>query len=350
MLAPVTTAQAKDLTVATFNAELSRDGPGLLYRDIADGTDAQIAAAIRVIAAADPDLLLLTGFDWDLDGLALGAFAGRLADAGAAYPHRLSLRPNTGLATERDMDGDGRLNEPEDAQGWGRFPGAGGMAVLSRLPLDTAGLRDFSGFLWRDLPGALIEADTLPAEARDHQRLSTTGHWDVPVILPDGQRLHLLAASAAPPVFDGPEDRNGRRNHDETAFWTHYLDGNLPWPAPAGSPVILGTLNLDPTDGDGRPAALAALLSDPRLTDPGQAGAGGAAAADPGQNGDPARDTAAFPPPKGPGNLRVDYVLPAASLPVIASGVWWPAPGDPGADDAAAASRHRLVWVRLAIP
>ena len=37
--------------------------------------------------------------------------------------------------------------------------------------------------------------------------------------------LHLLAHHPTPPVFDGPEDRNGRRNHDEAALWTAWLDG-----------------------------------------------------------------------------------------------------------------------------
>ncbi len=36
--------------------------------------------------------------------------------------------------------------------------------------------------------------------------------------------LHLLASHPTPPAFDGPEDRNGRRNHDEIRFWNDYLD------------------------------------------------------------------------------------------------------------------------------
>ncbi len=249
--------------------------------------------------------------------------------------------------TDLDLDGDGRLREADDAQGWGLFAGQNGMAVLSRLPIDTLTARDFSGFLWRDLPGTL-SAD--PAPIAEIQRLSTTGHWDIPVTLSDGTALHLLAFSATPPVFDGPADRNGRRNHDESAFWTRLLDGALPWPAPGGPVVIAGTANLDPTDGDGTPAALTALLSDPRLTDPAPRSSGGTAAADPGHTGDPGLDTATFPPPKGPGNLRTDYILPAVTLPVTASGVWWPAPGEPGAEDAVTASRHRLVWVTVDLP
>lgn len=297
-------------------------------------------------------MLLLTGFDWDLDLAALTAFNTLLSERGADFPFRFALRPNTGLMTGADLDGDGRLRGPGDAQGWGRFSGQGGMAILSRLPVAADRARDLSGMPWRDLPGNLIAPDTLSPGAAAVQRLSTTGHWMVPVTLPDGRDLTLLAWHASPPVFDGPEDRNGRRNHDEAALWLRLLDGDLPVPAPLSPFVILGDANLDPADGDGRPAALTALLSDTRLTDPRPASKGGSAAATPGQSGDPALDTADWPERDdtgrpGPGNLRVDYVLPSSDLAVEAAGVWWPAPDDPDAATATLASRHRLVWVDI---
>jgi hypothetical protein len=309
-----------------------------------------VLAAAAVIAAARPDILVLTGFDWDLDLLALAAFNALLAQRGAGFDHRVALRPNTGLMTDADLDGDGRLRGPGDAQGWGRFSGEGGMAVLSRLPIERDRVRDLSALLWRDLPGNQIAGAGLSPEAAGLQRLSATGHWIVPVRLPDGRDLTLMAWHATPPVFDGPEDRNGRRNHDETALWLRLLDGDLDMPPPGPPFVILGDANLDPADGDGRAAALRALLSDPRLTDPRPVSDGGRAAAAAGHKGDPARDTADWPETDdsgkpGPGNLRVDYVLPSAGLAVTASGVWWPAPGDPAAAEAALASRHRLVWV-----
>src|SRR5690606_11091292 len=106
--------------------------------------------------------------------------------------------------------------------------GAGGMAILSRLPILEAEVRDFFDLLWRDLPGADLprRSDGSPfpsAEAQAVQRLSTTAHWDMPVRLPDGGTLHLLAWYASPPVFDGPEDRNGKRAAYEARFWLHYL-------------------------------------------------------------------------------------------------------------------------------
>ena len=70
-----------------------------------------------------------------------------------------------------------------------------------------------------------------------------------------------------------------------------------------------------------------------------------------GHDGDPALDTADWRDDgQGPGNLRVDYVLPSADLEVTAAGVFWPAAGEPLADAAATASAHRLVWVDLVLP
>ncbi|WP_343081467.1 endonuclease/exonuclease/phosphatase family protein [Ostreiculturibacter nitratireducens] len=348
-------AAAETLRIATYNTGLSRRGPGLLLRDILEGRDAQAEAVAEVIAAAHPDVLLLTGIDYDLGLAALSALADRVAANGGDYPHRFAFRPNTGMTTDLDLDGDGRLRGPGDSQGFGAFAGEGGMAVLSRLPIDAAAARDFSDFLWRDLPGALIDGAGLSPEAEAIQRLSTTGHWDIPVILPTGDRLSLLAYYATPPVFDGPEDRNGRRNHDETAFWSRFLDGDLPFAPTSGVFVILGDANLDPMDGEGRPEAIAALLSDPRLRHPAPLSRGGAAAALQGgpnarQKGDPALDTADWDETRGIGNMRVDYVLPSADLDITGSGVWWPAPGEDGAEAAEAASRHRLVWVDVELP
>jgi len=326
-----------------------------MLRDLLTGEDPQAEAASAVIAAVAPDVLVLTGLDYDHGLAALSALAARVAVLGVDYPHRFALRPNTGRMTPLDLDGDGRLGGPGDAQGWGRFAGEGGMAILSRLPLETAAVQDYSAFLWADLPGALLPPG-MSTEAKAVQRLSTTGHWAVPVILPGGGRLTLLVWHATPPVFDGPDDRNGRRNHDEAAFWTALLDGRLPFTAPAPPFVLLGDSNLDPADGEGRPEAIRALLADPRLQDPAPRSDGGVEAAgqggvNAGQLGDPALDTADWPDEPGrPGNMRVDLVLPSADLRVLEAGVFWPPIGAPLAEEARAASRHRLVWVRLELP
>ncbi len=341
---------AAPLRVASYNAELGRDGPGLMLRDLNRGKDAQIAAVLHVIAQVAPDILVLQGVDWDHEGVALGALTQRLEANGVAYPHTFALPPNSAVATDLDLDGDGRRGGPGDAQGFGAFSGQNGLAILSRHPILRDQVRDFSALLWRDLPGALLpeHADGNPypsAQALAVQRLSSTGHWMVPIALPDGGTVHLLTFHATPPVFDGDEDRNGRRNHDEILLWRAILDGTFG--APPESFVLTGQANLDPHDSDGRLEAIRALLADPRLQDPAPSSAGARTAADQGHAGPNALDTVDWP---RVGRLRVDYVLPSADWQVIDAGVFWPAEGAPGHAQAVTASRHRLVWVDLLRP
>lgn len=332
---------AETLRVAVYHVELERRGPGLLVQDIRRGEDAQVAAVVQVIATARPDVLLLLGIDHDLELVAARALADRLAAAGLPLPHRFGPRPNTGIATGLDLDGDGRRGGPRDAQGYGRFAGAGGMVLMSRLPIRSDQARDFTAMLWSDLPGQVAPPDTPPG-----QRLSTTGHWEVPLDLPGGGTLRILAWHATPPVFDGPEDRNGRRNHDEAAFWLRLLDGELPATPPDTPFVLMGGSTLDPADGEGRREAMRALLAHPALQDPAPRGTSGYS--DPGHAGDPALDTALFAAPLG--GLRTEVILPSADLAVTGAGVIWPPSGDPLAETVATASRHRLVWVDIALP
>lgn len=349
---------AEPVRIGQFTVPLSRQGPGLLLRDIRRGEDEEIAATVAIIARVRPDILMLSGIDYDLDGVALAAFADLLRNAGIDYPHSFADRPNSGTATGLDLDGDGRLGGARDAQGYGRFAGQGGLAILSRFPIDDAGVRDFSLVLWRDMPTVPMADDGTPIlddRALPVQRLSSTSHWSVPVALPGGETLRVLTFHATPPVFDGPEDRNGLRNAAEIDFWRDHLDdtgGPFAMPDDALF-VIAGVANLDPVDGDGRHYAIRNLLAHPRLQDPRPRSDGGAEAADADQDGDPALDTADWPD-GAPGNLRVSYVLPSVTLDVVDAGVFWP---EPFSRDAAllgsggqAAGRHRLVWVDVEVP
>jgi hypothetical protein len=322
---------------------LGRFGPGLLLSDLDRPSDEQVDPLIEVLLRLDADILLLTDIDYDARDAALTALAARLKARGLDYPYRLALRPNSGVQTGLDMNGDGALGTPDDAIGYGRFAGAEAMALLSRYPIETDSIRDFTPFLWRDLPGQMMPP-TSPQIA-EVQALSSTGHWDVPIQLPSGTVLHLLAFSATPPVFDGTKDRNGRRNHDEAAFWLAYLAGQLPQVPPDGPLVLLGTANLDPMDGEGRREAITALLTHPRLQDPAPKSTSGRI--EPLHQGDPAFDTAFFE--TGAGGLRTEILLPSRDLQVTASGVLWPPETDPFAQTLAAASRHRPVWTDVTL-
>jgi hypothetical protein len=164
-------------------------------------------------------------------------------------------------------------------------------------------------------------------------------------MLPTGP-LTLLTLHATPPVFDGAEDRNGLRNHDELRFWQHYLDGAF-GPAPENRFVIAGVTNIDPVDGEGIKAGLAGLLSDPRVQDPQPKRPEGSLHEEDGHHGDPRLDTVAWP---DVGQFRVSYILPSTEAVVTGAGVHWPPEGTPAHEAARLASRHRVVWVDLTFP
>jgi hypothetical protein len=239
--------------------------------------------------------------------------------------------------------------------------------------------------LWSELPGALQpkfpDSSELyySTDTWSKLKLPSKSFWDVRIQLP-GRTLHLLASHPTPPAFDGPEDRNGCRNHDEIALLTSYIDaqpiasasGNGPfWRDDQGREgalpqdayfVVAGDLNCDPVDGSSRHQAINKLLSHPRVqSNPVPQSAGGveASRAEAGQNrshrGEPAHDTGAFGPDRV-GNLRVDYVLPSNNMPILDCGVVWPSQTGLTSEDAAvlkqlmAATDHRMVWVDLALP
>ncbi|MEM8869726.1 MAG: endonuclease/exonuclease/phosphatase family protein [Pseudomonadota bacterium] len=365
-------ATAETIRIASFNASLSRSGPGLLLRDLDRGEDPQIDAVVGILQTVRPDILLLNEFDYDGSQLALNRFADILAtgESGLRLAHRFSAPVNTGVPSGMDLNGDGSTSGPADSFGYGRFPGQYGMAILARFPIRADDVATFRLLRWAEFPDALQPLDgaaPIPSEPEwQRLRLSSKSHWDVPVEVPGGV-LHLLASHPTPPVFDGPEDFNGKRNHDEIAFWRQYIDGTVfpddtgvPRRAPDAPFVVLGDLNADPVDGDGRHEGILSLLTHPRLQDPAPQSAGAAEAAriQAGANrlhdGPASQDTADWNDTRGPGNLRVDYVLPSVDLTVLDAGVFWPAQGTPGAEWIGTGKRvssdHRLVWVDVTLP
>lgn len=324
-------AWAETVRVATYHTGLSRKGPGLMLRDILKG-DPQAVAAAAMVDATGADVIVLQDVDYDLDGVGLAAFTDLLA---TDYPYRFAGPHNAGMATGLDLDGDGRRGGAGDAQGFGFFAGDGGTVVLSRHPILTDQIRDFSDMLWSSVPDALL-FNGMTEKAIAVQRLSSVAHWEVPVQLPSGTILRLLTFHATPPVFDGEEDRNGRRNHDELKFWTDLIEGRLPFAPPAAPFVLLGDANADPADGDGLQNGIGRLLSHPTLTDPAPRGS----IRDAGKTGDPALHTAVY---DRTGGLRLDYVLPDAGLTVRGAGIT-------EGQAARTASSHWPVWVDLDLP
>ena len=373
-------AQADPLRVATFNLSLNRNAPGQLVADLSTGANAQARTVAEIIQRADPDVVLLNEFDYVEGGVAADLFRDNYLEVsqnGAPaldYPYAFVAPSNTGIPSGFDLNNDGTVGGGDDAFGFGVFEGQYGMVVLSKHPIVTDDVRTFQRFLWKDMPGALLPDDPATAAPADWyspdelavMRLSSKSHWDIPVQV-GRQTVHLLASHPTPPTFDGAEDRNGRRNHDEIRFWADYVtpgqgryiyDDAGVWGGlnPSQAFVIAGDQNADPLDGDSVDAAIDQLLGNKRIVDPlpTSDGAVEAAALQGGANathrGDPAFDTADFAD-TAPGNLRADYVLPSRKLRVADAGVFWPVSSDPLSALTGTfpfpSSDHRLVWVDL---
>ncbi len=366
------------IRVATFNASLNRNVAGQLRAELTTGDCPQARNVAEIIQRTAPNILVLQEFDYDESGVSLTAFRDRflgVSQSGAKalkYPYAYVPEMNTGLGTGLDLDRDGRTDGPGDAQGFGKHPGQYGFVVLSQFPLLTEQARTFQTLLWQAMPNALIPKDPATSsglwytpEMLAKLRLSSKNHIDLPVKV-GHQVIHLLVAHPTPPVFDGPEDRNGRRNHDEIRVFADYLDtkaatylvddaGHAGGLSEEQSFIILGDMNADPVDGDSTNFAIKQLLDHPRVNERVARGdmrpksAGGAKNAKRADDkGAPAFDTAAW-------GLRVDYVLPSKDLKVSASGVFWPTTDEPlarlvGFDgETAASSDHRLVWIDISV-
>ncbi|HEY6124682.1 MAG TPA: endonuclease/exonuclease/phosphatase family protein [Steroidobacteraceae bacterium] len=361
--------------IATFNCSLNRAALGDLRRDLATPDNVQARAVAEIIQRVRPDILLLQEFDYDAEGASLRDFQanylGRPQNGAEAiqFAHSFFTESNTGQPSGFDLNNDGEVGGGQDALGFGEFPGQYAMALLSRFPIDHAQARTFRKFVWRDMPGAMLPADWYSAQELAVLPLSSKSHWDVPVRI-GKHTLHLLASHPTPPAFDGPEDRNGKRNHDEIRFWNDYLtkanagyirdDAGKRGGFRGKAFLIMGDQNSDPVDGASIHGGIGALLAHPRVDSsfvPQSAGAAEASAVQGGANaeqrGDPHTDTADFND-RVAGNLRVDYLLPSKGLRVCDGGVYWPAQAEPAAtlvwgDRPAPSSDHRLVWLDVSV-
>jgi hypothetical protein len=369
---------------STFIASLNRSNAGDLVRDLSTPGNLQAGTVAEIVQRTRPDVLLVNEFDFDASGEALRLFqdnylsVSRNGSTPIDYPYRYTAPSNTGIPSGFDLNNNGAVGGPDDAFGFGFFPGQFGMAVYSMFPIEMSEVRTFQTFLWKDMPGALLPDDPSTAAPADWYspaeldvfRLSSKSHWDLPLRV-GRKTVHFLVSHPTPPVFDGPEDRNGTRNFDEIRFWADYVrpgasryvyddEGQRGGLRPGALFVIAGDQNSDPLDGDSIPGAAQQLLENPRVNakrTPSSAGAAEASALQGGANtthrSDPRFDTADFSD-SAPGNLRADYVLPSKALRILDTGVFWPVAADPLSRLTGVfpfpSSDHRLVWVDVRVP
>jgi hypothetical protein len=378
--------QAKEpaLRFATFNASLNRNATGQLIVELSTPGSAQPATIAEIIQRNRPEVLLINEFDFDAGGVAARLFQQNYLSVPQHsaepinYPYRFVAPSNTGIPSGFDFNNDGSIGGGDDAFGFGAFPGQFGMAVYSMYPIQFDAVRTFQLFRWRDMPGALLPDDPTTSAPADWYseaelavfRLSSKSHWDLPIQI-GNKAVHFLVSHPTPPVFDGPEDRNGTRNHDEIRFWADYISpnksdyiyddkGTQSGLKPGSLFVIAGDQNSDPLDGDSIPGSIQQLLDHPRVNDKATPASRGAVEQSSLQGGanllhrsDPRFDTADFAD-TAPGNLRADYVLPSKQLQIEGAGVFWPLISDPLFALAGTfpfpSSDHRLVWVDVSVP
>lgn len=327
---------------------------------------AQIRAIAEIVQHTRPDILVLNEFDYDASGQALSSFqrdylaVSQQGESPIDYPYAYTAAVNTGVMSPFDLNRDGKVSaDANDAWGYGWYPGQYGMVVLSRYPIDTAAVRTFQQFKWADMPGAL--RPMLPGSGEfwyddavwAAMPLSSKSHWDVPIQV-EGRTVHILVSHPTPPVFDGEENRNGRRNHDEVRFWADYLrpshsdyiyddQGRRGGLAEQQRFIIAGDLNASTESSDNVPGTIEMLLEHPLINSSvTPASKGGAAHSPDNQYG--RYHTASW-------RKRADYLLPSQfGIEVIDAGVFWPKAGEPKAElveQRGRSSDHRLVWMDI---
>jgi endonuclease/exonuclease/phosphatase family metal-dependent hydrolase len=342
----------KGIRVATYNASLNRKLHGEMYDELKDGDSAQAAAIAEVIRIVDPDILMLQELDKGEGQEVLTSFHDHYilrskSQTNAGYPFRKHFSSNTGMATGMDLDRDGQLSGPGDAQGFGWHQGQYSFAILSKLPITPKRISEFRTFLWRDLERTNLDQVRSGAkpwydeQSRSVLRLSSKNHVAVPVRVAD-RIIWILAAHPTPPVFDGDEDRNGWRNFDEIrllkllasrgANLKNDRGANFQMPVEDGF-VLMGDLNADPEKGDGREGAIMQLLTHPEVNQAASLGRLVPEVTDVKLTS--VRNTSAF-------GLRVDYIIPSKNITVFQSGLC-----RPKLIQSKASTDHFLVWMDM---
>ncbi len=328
----------------------------------------QIRNIAEIIQRVNPDIILLNEFDRTSDDhRALKTFIknylniSQNGQKAIDFPYFYQAPVNTGVIAPVDLNGDGiKGKSPQDTYGFGYFPGHFGMALLSKYPIDEKNIRTFQLFKWKDMPNALkpiVPKTKQPwynKEAWQIFRLSSKSHWDIPVQVGE-HTIHLLASHPTPPVFDGEENRNGKRNHNEIRFWHDYItpskgyyiyDDKQHFGGLAAKQrfIILGDQNASNTDGDAIYSGISSLLNSSLIQDAKPTSLGAEEHAKNNPNGK--YHTAHW-------GMRADYVLPSRfGWQIKNSGVFWPTTATTTyrlIKDRKASSDHRLVWLDLAI-
>ncbi len=153
------TVEPNRIRIATINFAMGLPNESDLFKRLRSGDDPALAHAAEIIQTVRPDILLINEFDYEPESVALlnnnYLFKSWFGQSPIEYAYWFIAAVNTGTDSGMDLDGDGRTGGPNDAWGFGTFPGQYGMLVLTRFPVTREEVRTFRHFRWKDLPGAL---------------------------------------------------------------------------------------------------------------------------------------------------------------------------------------------------
>ncbi|TDR78786.1 endonuclease/exonuclease/phosphatase family protein [Photobacterium lutimaris] len=369
----------------------------------------QIRNVAETIQRVRPNAFVLAEFNNDGKGEDMRALNGfqdnylahsQHAQKPIDFAHKKNIATNTGLPSNYDLNLNGSASGTgDDAWGFGFYHGQYAFAVFSQFEIDEANVRTFQNFKWKDMPGEgnlkivtcegedkngdIIDICPDGKKAGDNwysdkawaeYPLSSKNHADIPVIIPTpnggSEVIHFLVSHPAPPIFDNPAKHNTERNRAELKFWNDYIDsknymyddngvyGGL---AAGSNFVVAGDLNADHQMGDGDRETIANLITHSMVNVEGTLGSYA-----PSSNGGEYclnegictrnADTPHVENITSTSGLRLDYVIPSATLSVKGSGVFWPAGSEDGyylvyddelGNSKGVSSDHRMVWVDL---
>ena len=351
--------------------------------DLVNPDQPRLRAAAAVIQKLQPDVLLINEIAFNYDGsesnavrfanlyLSVSQGPGLMARGYSVY----QPETNTGVHSGMDLDNSGDQTQRyqlasaptadgsppaqsaegraygNDSWGFGTFPGQYGMALFVRddARIRTEMIRTWQHFRWSALPDALrpVSADGsawYSDEEWELLRLSSKNHAAVPIAFEDGREITVIMAHPTPPAFDGPEQRNVKRNHDEIRLIREIIDGASFLVDDAGRPgglsadehfVVMGDLNADPDEGSSAHNPIVNLLLSSERVSGDFVPTADASGVTRFPDLDP-DDSAQF-------GLRVDYILPSDGLRVMKGGI-------DRSPQPVVVSDHFPVWVDILWP
>lgn len=347
------------IRLATMNAQLIAETEGELVAQLDGGEDPRAKKLAATLQTQRPNVVALTGFDYDEQQDAIKLFQEKYLAHGQdglqpiQYRYSYAAPVNAGVDSGSDLNHDGTVGGAEDALGHGEFPGQGGMVVLSQLPIQESQVRTFNKLKWAELPNNRLSETAFTALERKFMPLMSRSLWDVPVV--SGRNtIHLVVTHLSSPRELGVEQAESARHRDQLQFVQDYLGqggdanyieddaGRAGGLERAANFVLLGQLNSDPLEGSAQHRALHEIGA------PGEFISEGASSFFRDRRDQDSTAVTDLRPHRTDGQ-RLNYVLSKrGASSVLDSGVFWPTENSERAalvpESDASGLSYRLVW------